>query len=242
MTNVVRIIVGVLLASTPLFAQAAGFADCPQNFYKGTPPRVVTEHPGRMREVCFEGFAVLHSGVSKTPVYVAARLNRQRLQDAHLQRTDRFYEEARLPAAERAHLADYAHSGFDKGHMQEAASMNTPEAMAQSFSLANMVPQAPENNRGIWAKNVEKPTRQYAQRAEGDVFVLTGPVYSEQVTTIGAGAVWVPKFLFKLVYDPARHQAWAFWVANTNEAQMTKPISYQELVARTGIEFLPKGL
>ena len=123
--------------------------------------------------------------------------------------------------------------------MGPAADMPTPNAMAQSFSLANMVPQAPENNRGVWAKNVEKTTRQYAMRASGDVFVFTGPVFSGQVTAIGAGQVWVPTYLFKLVYDSQANRAWAFWVTNSNDAQAGRPITYQELVRRTGIEFLP---
>jgi endonuclease G, mitochondrial len=124
-------------------------------------------------------------------------------------------------------------------HQAPAADMPTASAMAQSFSLANMVPQAPENNRGVWAKNVEKVTRQYAMRAAGDVFVFTGPVYSGQVKSIGPGQVWVPTYLYKLVYDASAQRAWAFWLDNTNEAKAGRPISYQELVQRTGIEFLP---
>lgn len=114
--------------------------------------------------------------------------------------------------------------------------------MAQSFSLANMVPQAPENNRGIWAKNIEKPVRQYAMRAAGDVFVFTGPVFKDKpAKTIGPGKVWVPTHLFKLVYDQQTGKSWAYWIENKDDARMGEPISYQELVGRTGIEFLPDG-
>lgn len=48
--------------------------------------------------------------------------------------------------------------------------------MTQRFSSTNMVPQAPEHNRGAWAKSVEMATRKYAGRATGDVYVITGPV------------------------------------------------------------------
>ena len=76
--------------------------------------------------------------------------------------------------------------------------------MAQSFTLANMVPQAPEHNRGVWAKTVESATRKYASRATGNVYVITGPVYVPSITMspgIGSSLVRVPKYLFKLVYD-----------------------------------------
>lgn len=220
----------------------AGFEGCPQFFAKGASPRV-NQAPAQLRELCFTNFAVLHSGQSKTPVFSAEKLSRTTLDDAHLERTDKFYEEARLPRAERAQLADYKsfdalNQHYDRGHMSPAADQNTPEAMAQSFSLANMVPQAPENNRKAWA-GLEKATRSYVKRASGDVFVITGPVYETPVQTLGPGKVWIPKYLYKLVYDASSGRAWAHWLANTNEARPSRPITYAELVRRTGIEFLP---
>ena len=47
------------------------------------------------------------TGQTKTPVFVAERLNRQTLaQGQGLRRTDKFYAEARLPRSERAELDD----------------------------------------------------------------------------------------------------------------------------------------
>ena len=63
-----------------------------------------------LRELCYAAVAVLHSGETKTPVYVAQRLNRKSLEDAHERRADKFFADARLPAAERAELSDYKHS------------------------------------------------------------------------------------------------------------------------------------
>ena len=222
----------------------AGFESCPQFFVNGAKPRVSQTAPDLQREVCFDAFAVLHSGKSKTPVFVAEKLTRESVLDAKDEkRTDRFYEEARLPSAHRAQLADYkavnsANMRFDRGHMAPAADMPDAQAMAQSFSLANMVPQAPQNNRKAWA-GIEKATRKYVSRARGNVFVMTGPVYSGQVEALGQGKVWIPKYLFKLVYDASTNRAWAHWIENTDEAQVSRPISYPELVKRTGTEFLP---
>lgn len=226
------------LLVVPLAAQAA-FDDCLDQFPNRTPPRLAARP--QLRDICFDSFAVLHSGQSKTPVYAAERLNQARLQDARDEvRTNRFYPEARLPASERAQLEDYKDSGFDRGHMAPAADMPTPDAIAQSFSLANMVPQAPDLNRGIWARAVEHATRQYAMRAKGDVYVFTGPVFQRKpVKTIGDGKVWVPSHIYKLVYDAQSRKAWAYWVENKDSARMSKPISYKELVRRTRIEFLP---
>jgi endonuclease G len=194
------------------------------------------------RALCYDAFAILHSGESKTAVFVAQKLNRASIADADEKRTNRFFPDARLRSAERASLDDYKGSGFDRGHMAPAGDMPTAQAMAQSFSLANMVPQAPEHNRGAWAKSVEAATRKYASRAIGDVYVITGPVYVPSIAespSIGRGQVRVPKYLFKLVYDEEKGKAWAYWQENSDRVKAAPPISYGELVKRTGISFLP---
>lgn len=227
-----------LHAKEPLL-QSTNFQACTRFFAQGTAPRIPTRLTATARPLCYDAFAVLHSGATKTPIFVAERLNRDQLQDAKGEkRTDRFFADSRLPASERAQLEDYKRSGYSRGHMAPAADMPTAQAMAQSFSLANMVPQAPINNQRAWA-GIEQATRKYAMRAEGDVYVITGPVYENNPEKIGRGQVWVPKYLFKLVYDEAKGRAWAHWIENRDDARAGPPISYAELVKRTGLEFLP---
>jgi endonuclease G len=187
------------------------------------------------RDLCFDDFAIYYSPSDKKPIYTVERLNGEQLQAPHPRRTNQFYEEARLPAHERALLADYRGSGYDRGHNVPAGDMSSERGMAQSFSLANMMPQARQNNQGIWAKRVEEPTRMYIKRAQGDVYIFTGSV--GQAGSIGKSRVTIPSHLYKLVYDPAKKLAWAYWVENTDDAQMNAPISYAELVQKTGIDF-----
>ncbi len=228
-----------LLLALPVRAQ--DFEACREQFFAEFVPRLLQPRTDNLQALCFEGFALLHSGQAKGPVYVAEYLHPARLKDARgIPRSNIFYEEARLPRADRATLEDYQGAGYDRGHLAPAADMPTPSANAQSFSLANMVPQAHEHNRGPWAKSVERATRHYVERGN-EVYVITGPIYSAPVRTIGAGQVWVPEALFKLVYDPARRRAWAYIVPNDNQARVEGTYSYAELVRRTGIEFLPPG-
>jgi endonuclease G len=191
--------------------------------------------------LCFESYAVLHSGESKTPVYTVERLTRASVQAATgIERKDRFYPEARLPSADRAQLDDYKGSGYDKGHMAAAGDMPTDAAKAQSFSLANMVPQFPKLNQQAW-NQIEGATRKYALRAPGDVYVFTGPFFSKKRETIGPGQVWVPSHMWKLVYTPADKRAWAYWMTNDGAKQSLKPISYADLVKYSGLRLLPDG-
>ncbi|MBP0639680.1 DNA/RNA non-specific endonuclease [Cupriavidus sp. AcVe19-6a] len=232
--------VAICLSVTGPVKAATEFDRCPQFFAQGAVPLVRNAQRLKPRALCFEAFAVLHSGTTKTPVYVAERLNAERVADAQdEERTNRFFADARLPRTERAELDDYKSSGYDRGHMAPAGDMPNATAMAQSFSLANTVPQAPQNNRKSWA-GIEKATRKFVLRAKGDVYVITGPVFGAATPTIiGPGQVWVPQYLFKLVYDSQTHRAWAHWIENSDSARAGQPITYRELVKRTGVEFLP---
>ncbi|ROT44719.1 DNA/RNA non-specific endonuclease [Pusillimonas sp. NJUB218] len=227
--------VATTVASQPPVATKSGliqtsFKDCPQ-FFPGKPPAVPAATG--LRELCFSSFAILHSGQTKTPVFVAQRLNRKMLEQAKsVERQDRFYEEGRLPATERAKLDDYRGSGYARGHMAPAADMHTPDAMTQSFSLANIVPQDQRQNSGPWNK-IEEDTRKYIMRAKGDVYVFTGPVYANNSQRIGAGRVAVPTHLFKVVYDATTKRSWVHWQENGPDAIAGRPISYDEFILRT---------
>ena len=224
---------------SPQAAQAAAsnsFKQCRQFFAGGLPPLVAPQP--QLRDLCYDAFAILHNGNTRTPMFVAQRMNQALVEDADEKRTNKFYADARLPRAERAELSDYKGSGYSRGHMAPAADMPTATAMAQSFSLANMVPQSIKQNSGPWA-HIEKDTRRYASRAKGDVFIITGPVYEGTFHTVGGNKVAVPTHLYKLVYDATTNRAWAHWQANRDDERISKPITYAELVKRTGIEFLP---
>lgn len=171
-------------------AQAStDFLKCSQFFAKAKPP-VIKSQP-KLHALCFDAFAILHSGVRKTSVYVAQKLSRKSIADADEKRQDNFYQEGCLPYEERATLDDYKHSGWSRGHMAPAGDMPTPSAMAQSFSLANMVPQAIKHNGGAWTNTVEKATRHYAARARGNLYVITGPVFDSNLT-IGPSSAFLP--------------------------------------------------
>lgn len=221
----------LLIALVSPFNAFALFEECKELFPNQEIP--TTTQTGR--DLCFDDFAIYYSPLDKKPIYVVEILNGAQLLAPHPRRTNQFYEEARLPFKERALLSDYRGSGYDRGHNVPAGDMTKEKGMAQSFSLANIMPQARQNNQGIWAKNVEEPTRQYAKRSSNNLYVYTGSTGS--IGTIGKNAVTIPSHIFKLVYDPNKKLAWAYWVENSNEAKMSPPISYAQLIQKTGIDF-----
>ena len=186
----------------------AAATQCPQHFASGVAPTITNPKlQARTQEVCFEAFAVLHSGISRTPLYSAEHLTGLNLQEARqLSRKDSFHAESALPAQDRAELEDYARSGYDRGHMSPNADFANRSAQAQSFSLANMVPQVHANNAGIWA-GIEGATRQLAMD-EGEVYVVSGPAFiGNDLQRIGN--VLVPTHIRKMLYSPKQQRAGA---------------------------------
>ena len=113
------VVVALALGSSKQSHADQGFSSCPQFFANGVPPIVQT--CPLQRALCYDAFAILHSGESKTPVMVAQLLSRASVADADEKRTNRFFADARLPRAERASIEDYKGSGYDRGHMAPSA-------------------------------------------------------------------------------------------------------------------------
>jgi len=226
------------LAFVTLASSAAAQDACPALFAKGLAP-VLTNAKLAARTVplCFEAFAVLHSGVTRTPLYSAEHLTRASIADARaVARDDAFHEETRLPEAERASLEDYVRSGFDRGHLAPAGDMPTLSAQTESFSLANIVPQNRGLNRGLWA-DIEEGTRRLASR-RGAIFVVTGVIFSGDAVQQIKGGVLVPTQLFKALYDPASGEAGAY-LARNDEARDWRAVSIDDLTREAGIDVFP---
>ena len=123
---------------------------CGEQYYQNTLPQPLGDKQLDLYYLCFQGFAVGYSGITKTALWSAEHLTRQRIETANtLERIDNFHEESRLPNSAKAVLNDYRHIPFDRGHLSPNADMATLESQYDSFSLANIVPQNPKNNRGL---------------------------------------------------------------------------------------------
>jgi len=219
-------------------AAAAQTTACLEHFANKAAPELT--RPALQKKtigLCFEAFALMHSGVSRTPLWVAEKLTRESLIRARsVQREDNFHAEETLPPEDRAELHDYARSGFDRGHMAPAADMPSLTAQHESFSLANIVPQQRQNNQILWAA-IEGATR-HMTNLRGELYVMTGPIFEgEKIERIN-GRVFIPTHIYKAVYDPAKKEG-AAWISPNTAENVYEVVSIAELEKRININLFP---
>ena len=235
-SNLIMVVFTILIGISS--AQADDLSQCSQSFYGGVYPEFTNPKlSNNTQALCMDGFAVMYSGVSRTPLWSAEYLDRKRLQQAkEIDREDSFHEESRLPKSMRAKLSDYSGSGYDRGHLAPNGNMANRSQQYDSFSLANIAPQSPRNNRYIW-RNIESATR-YLTQQYGEVYTITGVAFTSKKTKQLADRVLVPSHFFKAVYIPASNQAGVYYAPN-DESERIEVISLDELTAKIGIDVLP---
>ncbi len=155
------------------------------------------------------------------------------------ERSDNFDEDP-LVLSGTASDADYAKSGYDRGHLAPAADMRwSLKSMEESFYYSNMSPQLPAFNRGIW-KKLEEQVRDWAVDLDS-ILIVTGPILKPNLPTIGANKVSVPGYYYKAIvdYKGAQSKAIAFVLPNQGSKipLMEFAISIDELEKLTNIDF-----
>ena len=235
-------LIALALASllTPAASHAAATA-CPTHYAQGAAPDI--NNPAMLkkaRELCAQSFGVMHSGVTRTPLWSAEYLTPSLVAAAErMERKASFYAESRLPADERADLNDYKGSGYDRGHMSPSGDMPDSFSQQQSFTLANMVPQAAKINQGIWA-SIERAVRNEVSQGRS-LYVMTGPMFEGASLEQLNARVLVPSSVFKAVYDPQAQTAAAYVASNAKDARGKKydVITISELEQRLRINLFP---
>ena len=116
--------------------------------------------PRQEQIIRHKGYTVSYNKDLKIPNWVSYELTRQETKGKE-KRGDNFIADPLVKGA-IATNADYARSGYDKGHMAPAADMKwSPDVMKESFYFSNMCPQHPQlNRRGM--ENLEEKIRDWA--------------------------------------------------------------------------------
>ena len=122
------------------------------------------------------------------------------------ERADNFRADDALPKDwYRVLSSDYLNSGFDRGHLCPSGDRDAnPQDNSATFLMTNIVPQAPNHNRGVWA-DLETYCRKVA--AEGNELYIIAGVHGTAGTgtaggksfTLDNGKMVVPQNLWKVI-------------------------------------------
>lgn len=138
---------------------------------------------------------------------------------------------------------DYSSSGFDRGHLSPAADNNISDtANRESFLFSNMSPQLPSFNRGIWA-DLELWARGQAINNNDTIYIVSGPVFVNNLGKIGSNNVTIPGYFYKVLlkFDNGSPKTIGFLLpqigATGNIKDYVVPVNTIETL--TGLNFFP---
>ena len=162
-------------------------------------------------------FTICYDYKLKGAKYVAYTLDGAKVNAVNIKKRNSFYTEKNLPNKYRSHNKDYTHSGYDRGHLANDASFDyDKKVVRKTYTMANIIPQAPKVNRKTWIK-AEKLERNVAVSL-GMVNVLNGVVYSSNPPRIGKNSIAVPKGFWKMIYNDKENYKKCFYYKNDLDA------------------------
>ncbi len=141
---------------------------------------------------------------------------------------------------------DYTRSGYDRGHMAPNYAIATrygSVGQRETFLMSNVIPQVPRVNRYFWRDLEWRVARRYG-RYFGEVWVLTGPVFTEPVGRLDSG-IPIPSGYYKIIVDEDGDglRVLAFLVESglpPYARLKSRLVSVDKLEALTGLDFFPE--
>jgi endonuclease G len=164
--------------------------------------------------ICHKRMTIGYSTKLKSPLWVAEKLTKTEVLNEDVERVNDFKHDPYIKTNEQASVKSFDHSGYDKGHMCCCEDNgDDKQADIESFYMTNMVPQIPENNRGIW-HSLESKVRKLAE-VKGDLYIITGPIFDGEVKKLIDGTP-VPTRLFKMIFADETKEVWTIVMPNAD--------------------------
>jgi endonuclease G len=114
------------------------------------------------------------------------------------ERQNNFRQDGGLPAGfYQVTPNDYRNSGYDRGHIVPSADRTASvRDNSATFLMTNILPQAPENNRGLW-RALEEFERDLVYQEDRELFIVAGGYGTKD--TLAGGRVTIPARLWKVI-------------------------------------------
>ncbi|QCE33993.1 DNA/RNA non-specific endonuclease [Acetobacteraceae bacterium] len=206
---------------------------CPTLFFGNEPRRTAQ----RFTLLCSEDFAVGYNLAFRDPLWSAEYLTRTEIQKARaLHGRANFHEDHRIPLYKEAKLSDYRNSGWVRGHLTPSGDMPDWQARQETYALTNVMPQDAKMNSGPW-EHIEQKTRSVVIK-DGEAYVVTGAGFLHSMGMIGEGRIKIASAMWKAIYLPEEHEAWALMCENSTPA-FCRRMTLSQLNRLTGVQPFP---
>lgn len=187
-----------------------------------------------------QGYSLSYSEPHEQAEWVAYELKKTHLSSTNFDRP--FFEIDKAVKTGAANWRNFKNSGYDRGHLCPAADrLYSKSAHDETFLTSNISPQTHDFNSGIW-NTLEQKVRFWANNY-GGVFVVTGGILENGLSTIGREQVSVPKRFYKIILDnnAGKNKVIAFLMPHQDS---NKPLyefvtSVDSIEKLTGIDFFP---
>lgn len=196
--------------------------------------------------ICHAGYALGYDYANRIPDWVSYAISNTSANGNNVGRGS-FRVDKSIPAKYRSSNTDYAKSGYDRGHLAPSGSIDYSRAANDdTFLYSNMTPQLPEFNRdmqgmtGVWGR-IERFERAWVKERQ-HLVIVAGAIVGTTEHDIGRG-VEVPTQFFKVIFDPAEHDAIAFLMPqdlNTGDDWQKYLVSIDDIEALTGWNLFAK--
>jgi endonuclease G len=146
---------------------------------------------------------------------VSYALHGDQVNELNIEERPYFKIEPTIEREYRASYDDYTHSGYDRGHLAPDAAFDwSEESLKETYSLANIIPQARKVNRYTWTK-AERYARFVAVQ-RGLVNVINVVKYSDVPLRIGSHGIAVPNGYYKVLYSDDQNFTKCLYYENDN--------------------------
>lgn len=207
-------------------------ADCGQFFAAGVAPKAAAADT----MVCYDGYALGHSRITRNPVWSAEHETPASAKAAlAAKRVGDFHPDPLIPADDQSKSADFHCAPYDQGHATPVGDFGPTPLKVDTFSMANMMVQWFSNNEGLHA-GIEHALL-LAAAAGHELYVVTGPGFSPNPALLN-GRDQIPTTIYKAVFDATTGAAAVYVEVNDGSSKFTM-MSDAEATDLLGFDPLP---
>jgi len=172
----------------------------PAQIFKGIPVVDQWQHPFRWFRVFRNAHFMLgYSDVRGNPLWVTYQLKTVDKNATKYKRPSQFKSDWR--SLNQVSSANYKGSGYDRGHMAPNYAISRlygKQAQLNSFLMSNISPQKPKLNQKLWQR-LEEVEVNYFTQLKGKLWVVTGPVFDDDIQRLKSGwNVEIPDAFYKI--------------------------------------------